>query len=130
MRFFLTVAVVYRFCRGKNKSIFAQRYSPKSPAESTKHTNVLAGKTKIKTNVKRREKYMKLCGFSGLAKNGMMRYTGNTKTNVKEKEWHRVFALSVTCDDSSPKGSALGSSRKLYLYARASPLERLPPVGG
>ena len=33
----IAVAVVYRFCRGENKSIFAQRYGAKAPvrAQST-----------------------------------------------------------------------------------------------
>ena len=31
---------------------------------------------------------------------------------------------------SSPKVGALGSPRKLHLFAKASPFDRLPPVGG
>ena len=42
----------------------------------------------------------------------------------------RTFALSVTFGDSSPKVGAFGSPRKVNLYAKASPFERLPPVGG
>ena len=32
--------------------------------------------------------------------------------------------------DSSPKGRAFGSPRKLHLFAKASPFDRLPPTGG
>ena len=36
----------------------------------------------------------------------------------------RELALSVTYGDSSPKGRALGSPRKLHLFAKASPFGR------
>ena len=35
-----------------------------------------------------------------------------------------ILALSVTYGDSSPKGRALGSPRKLHLFAKASPFGR------
>ena len=35
-----------------------------------------------------------------------------------------VLALSVTYGDSSPKGRALGSPRKLHLFAKTSPFGR------
>ena len=40
-----------------------------------------------------------------------------------------VLALSVTCGDSSPKGRALGSPRKVHLFAKASPFGRGGTVG-
>ena len=81
----LSVAVVYRFFHAENKSIFAQRYCPCTPPDGTKHTNVRRVETKYKTFVK--DMYYPLipCGFSALAPLAEMRYTGNTKTNVKER---------------------------------------------
>ena len=84
MRLLLSVAVVYRFFPAENKSIFAQRYGPCTPPEGTKHTNVRHAETKYKTNVKDMCYPLVSCGFSALAPLAEMRYTGNTKTNVKE----------------------------------------------
>ena len=80
----LSVAVVYRFFHAENKSIFAQRYGPHALPEGTKHTNVHHARTKYKTIVKDTHNTLILCGFSALAPLAEMRYTGNTKTNVKE----------------------------------------------
>ena len=80
----LSVAVVYRFFPAENKSIFAQRYGPCTPPDGTKHTNVRRAETKYKTNVKDARYPLVSCGFSTLAALAEMRYTGNTKTNVKE----------------------------------------------
>ena len=85
VRLLLSVAVVYRFSHAENKSIFAQRYGPCTPPEGTKHTNVRRAETKYKTNVKDMCYPLVSCGFSTLAPLAEMRYTGNTKTNVKEK---------------------------------------------
>ena len=84
VRLLLSVAVVYRFSHAENKSIFAQRYCPCTPSDGTKHTNVRRRRTKYKTIVK--DMYYPLipCGFLLLAPLAEMRYTGNTKTNVKE----------------------------------------------
>ena len=84
VRLLLSVAVVYRFFHAENKSIFAQRYGPCTPPEGTKHTNVRRRKTKYKTNVKDVHYPLIPCGFLPLAPLAEMRYTGNTKTNVKE----------------------------------------------
>ena len=85
MRLLLSVAVVYRFFPAENKSIFAQRYGPCTPPDGTKHTNVRRTGTKHKTNVKDARYALIPYGFSTLAPLAEMRYTGNTKTNVKEK---------------------------------------------
>ena len=85
VRLLLSVAVVYRFSHAENKSIFAQRYGPCTPPEGTKHTNVRRARTKYKTIVKEAHYPLIPCGFSALAPLTEMRYTGNTKTNVKEK---------------------------------------------
>ena len=85
VRLLLSVAVVYRFSHAENKSIFAQRYGPCTPHDGTKHTNVRRAETKYKTNVKDMCYPLASCGFSTLAPLAEMRYTGNTKTNVKEK---------------------------------------------
>ena len=84
VRLLLSVAVVYRFFPAENKSIFAQRYGPCTPPDGTKHTNVRHTGTKYKTIVK--DMYYPLipCGFPALAALAEMRYTENTKTNVKE----------------------------------------------
>ena len=99
VRLLLSVAVVYRFSYAENKSIFAQRYGPCTPHESTKHTNVHHARTKYKTIVKDTHNTLILCGFSALAPLAEMRYTGNTKTNVKEKR-------SPNCE------SAFGAARR------------------
>ena len=84
VRLLLSVAVVYRFFPAENKSIFAQRYGPCTPPDGTKHTNVRHAETKYKTIVKGAHYALIPCGFSALAPLAEMRYTGNTKTNVKE----------------------------------------------
>ena len=84
VRLLLSVAVVYRFSHAGNKSIFAQRYGPCTPPDGTKHTNVRRAETKYKTNVKDMYYPLVSCGFSTLAVLAKMRYTGKTKTNVKE----------------------------------------------
>ena len=84
VRLLLSVAVVYRFSHAENKSIFAQRYGPCTRPDGTKHTNVRHVGTKYKTIVKETHDPLILCGFSALAPLAEMRYTGNTKTNVKE----------------------------------------------
>ena len=84
VRLLLSVAVVYRFFPAENKSIFAQRYGPCTPPDGTKHTNVRHAETKYKTIVKEAHYALIPCGFSALAPLAEMRYTGNTKTNVKE----------------------------------------------
>ena len=85
VRLLLSVAVVYRFSHAENKSIFAQRYGPCTPPDGTKHTNVRRVGTKYKTIVKEVHCALIPCGFSALAPLAEMRYTGNTKTNVKRK---------------------------------------------
>ena len=84
VRLLLSVAVVYRFSHAENKSIFAQRYGPCTPPDGTKHTNVRRAGTKYKTIVKEAHCTLISCGFSALAPLAEMRYTGDTKTNVKE----------------------------------------------
>ena len=84
VRLLLSVAVVYRFSHAENKSIFAQRYGPCTLPDDTKHTNVRRARTKYKTNVKDMCYPLVSCGFPTLAPLAEMRYTGNTKTNVKE----------------------------------------------
>ena len=84
VRLLLSVAVVYRFFPAENKSIFAQRYCLCTPPDGTKHTNVRRAGTKYKTNVKDIHYPLVSCGFLPLAPLAEMRYTGNTKTNVKE----------------------------------------------
>ena len=84
VRLLLSVAVVYRFFHAENKSIFAQRYGSCTPPDGTKHTNVRHTGTKYKTFVKDMHYALIPCGFSTLAALAKMRYTGNTKTNVKE----------------------------------------------
>ena len=84
MRLLLSVAVVYRFFPAENKSIFAQRYCSCTPPDGTKHTNVRRAGTKYKTIVKDMHYPLIPCGFFTLAPLAEMRYTGNTKTNVKE----------------------------------------------
>ena len=84
VRLLFSVAVVYRFFHAENKSIFAQRYGPCTPPDGTKHTNVRHTGTKYKTFVKDMHYALIPCGFSTLAALAKMRYTGNTKTNVKE----------------------------------------------
>ena len=84
VRLLLSVAVVYRFSHAENKSIFAQRYGLCTPPDGTKHTNVRCTRTKYKTIVKEVHDPLISCGFSALAPLAEMRYTGNTKTNVKE----------------------------------------------
>ena len=99
VRLLLSVAVVYRFSHAENKSIFAQRYGPCTPHESTKHTNVRRAETKYKTIVKEAYDPLIPCGFSALAPLAEMRYTGKNKTNVKEKR-------SPNCE------SAFGAARR------------------
>ena len=84
MRLLLSVAVVYRFFPAENKSIFAQRYSPCTPPDGTKHTNVRRAETKYKTIVKDMHYPLIPCGFSTLVALAEMRYTWNAETNVKE----------------------------------------------
>ena len=88
VRLLFSVAVVYRFFHAENKSIFAQRYGPHTLPDDTKHTNVRRARTKYKTNVKDMCYPLVSCGFSTLAPLAEMRYTGNTKTNVKERNSH------------------------------------------
>ena len=90
VRLLLSVAVVYRFSHAENKSIFAQRYGPHTLPDDTKHTNVRRAETKYKTNVKDMCYPLVSCGFSALAPLAEMRYTGNTKTNVKKNEAQTV----------------------------------------
>ena len=85
VRLLLSVAVVYRFSHAENKSIFAQRYGLCTPPDGTKHTNVRRVGTKYKTIVKDAHDPLIPCGFSALEPLAEMRYTGKTKTNVKEK---------------------------------------------
>ena len=110
MRLLLSVAVVYRFFPAENKSIFAQRYGLCTPPDGTKHTNVRRTGTKNKTNVKDARYALIPCGFSTLVPLAEMRYTGNAKTNVKEKR--DPFRLAASRQATFPKGTALAVARK------------------
>ena len=114
VRLLLSVAVVYRFSHAENKSIFAQRYGPCTPPDGTKHTNVRRAGTKYKTFVKDMHYALISCGFSALAPLAEMRYTGNTKTNVKEKR--DPFRLAASRQATFPKGTALAVAGTFLLY--------------
>ena len=134
MRLLLSVAVVYRFFPAENKSIFAQRYGPCTPPDSTKHTNVRRAETKYKTIVKDMHYPLIPCGFSTLAPLAEMRYTGNAKTNVKET--HSVkpcgFASSLGEGASGMAGRLLIAFDPLALRATACALSvtayAVPPL--
>ena len=140
VRLLLSVAVVYRFSHAENKSIFAQRYGPCPLPESTKHTNVRRVGTKYKTIVKDAHDPLIPCGFFALAPLAEMRYTGNTKTNVKEnflsqnlmvlpapsgRFWRTPLSLLPLVAASSPKGTPLGCAVKLPVTAEAVPLGKV-----
>ena len=113
VRLLLSVAVVYRFFHAENKSIFAQRYCPCTPPDGTKHTNVRRAGTKYKTIVKDMHYPLVSCGFSTLAPLAEMRYTGNTKTNVKGRN-----SLSQTLRVCQlPRGGSLWRNRILCASA-------------
>ena len=114
VRLLLSVAVVYRFSHAENKSIFAQRYCPCTPPEGTKHTNVRHKRTKYKTIVKDTHDPLIPCGFSALVTLAEMRYTGNAKTNVKEKR--TPFRLAASRQATFPKGTALAVAGTFLLY--------------
>ena len=133
MRLLLSVAVVYRFFHAENKSIFAQRYGPCTPPDGTKHTNVRRVGTKYKTNVKDIHYPLIPRGFLPLAPLAEMRYTGNTKTNVKENSLRQN--LTVLPAPSGREALALPEtlrfSWKLYRYAKGPILEDdFPRSGG
>ena len=80
------------------------------------------------------KKFLKLC--TALRKKYKMKRL-RRKTELPQSKpdgfasslWEGAFsasglALSVTYGDSSPKGRALGSPRKLHLFAKASPFGR------
>ena len=117
VRLLLSVAVVYRFSHAENKSIFAQRYGPCTPPDGTKHTNVRRAGTKYKTFVKDTHCALISCGFLPLAPLAEMRYTGNTKTNVKEKRSPFRQTLRVC---HLPQGGGFSSGGKLSYYIRTS----------
>ena len=120
VRLLLSVAVVYRFFHAENKSIFAQRYCPCPPPEGTKHTNVRRVETKYKTNVKDMHYPLVSCGFSTLAALAKMRYTGNTKTNVKENSLrqNRMVLPAPSEREALAQPDTLRFSWKLYRYAK------------
>ena len=127
VRLLLSVAVVYRFFHAENKSIFAQRYGPCIPPDGTKHTNVRRAETKYETNVKYMHYALIPCGFSALAPLAEMRYTGNTKTNVKEKtpavKAGRVPLPSCRFASSHlPQGDGFSGSEKVSGIAQRRPL--------
>ena len=117
VRLLLSVAVVYRFFPAENKSIFAQRYGPCTPPDGTKHTNVRRAETKYKTNVKDARYPLVSCGFSTLAALAEMRYTGNTKTNVKEKR--DPLRLAASRQATFPKGTASAVAAKFLIASDA-----------
>ena len=123
MRLLLSVAVVYRFSHAENKSIFAQRYGPCTPPEGTKHTNVRRAETKYKTNVKDMCYPLVSCGFSTLAPLAEMRYTGNTKTNVKEKR--DPLRLAASRQATFPKGTAFVVAGNFTALPKAVPLGKV-----
>ena len=114
VRLLLSVAVVYRFFHAENKSIFAQRYGPCTPPDGTKHTNVRHTGTKYKTFVKDVRYALILCGFLPLAPLAEMRYTGDTKTNVKEKR--DPLRLAASRQATFPKGTALAVAETFLLH--------------
>ena len=120
VRLLLSVAVVYRFFPAENKSIFAQRYGPCTPPDGTKHTNVRRAETKNKTNVKDMYYPLVSCGFSTLAALAKMRYTGNTKTNVKENSLRQNLMVLPAPSEREPlaQPDTLRFSWKLYRYAK------------
>ena len=134
VRLLLSVAVVYRFFPAENKSIFAQRYGLCTPPEGTKHTNVRRTGTKYKTNVKDTYYPLVSCGFSILAPLAEMRYTGNTKTNVKETPSVKPcgFASSLGEGASGMAGRFLIAFDTLALRATACALSvtayAVPPL--
>ena len=123
VRLLLSVAVVYRFFPAENKSIFAQRYYLCTPPDGTKHTNVRHTGTKYKTNVKDVRYALIPCGFSTLAPLAEMRYTGNTKTNVKKTPSERAEpSPSSLRDATSPEGGRFWRWRQsLRQMAKSSP---------
>ena len=125
VRLLLSVAVVYRFFPAENKSIFAQRYGPCTPPDGTKHTNVRRAETKYKTNVKDARYPLVSCGFSTLAALAEMRYTGNTKTNVKENSLRQNLMVLPAPSEREPLAHPQTShlSQKLYRYAKGPILE-------
>mgnify|MGYP001660166511 FL=1 len=120
VRLLLSVAVVYRFFPAENKSIFAQRYGPCTPPDGTKHTNVRRVGTKYKTIVKDMHYPLIPCGFSALAPLAEMRYTGNTKTNVKENSLRQnLMVLPAPSErEALAQPDTLRFSWKLYRYAK------------
>ena len=120
VRLLLSVAVVYRFFPAENKSIFAQRYGPCTPPDGTKHTNVRRVGTKYKTIVKDMHYPLIPCGFSTLAPLAEMRYTGNTKTNVKENSLRQNLMVLPAPSEREPlaQPDTLRFSWKLYRYAK------------
>ena len=120
VRLLLSVAVVYRFSPAENKSIFAQRYGPCTPPDGTKHTNVRRVETKYKTFVKDMHYPLVSCGFSTLAPLAEMRYTGNTKTNVKENSLSQNLMVlpAPSGREALAQPDTLRFSWKLYRYAK------------
>ena len=116
----LSIAVVYRFFPAENKSIFAQRYGSCTPPDGTKHTNVRRAGTKYKTIVKDMHYPLVSCGFSTLAPLAKMRYTGNTKTNVKENFLGQNLTVLPAPSEREPlaQPDTLHFSRKLYRHAK------------
>ncbi len=125
VRLLLSVAVVYRFSHAENKSIFAQRYGLCTPPDGTKHTNVRHAETKYKTIVKEAYYALVSCGFSTLAPLAKMRYTGNTKTNVKENSLRQnLMVLPAPSErEALAQPDTLRFSWKLYRYAKGPILE-------
>ena len=129
VRLLLSVAVVYRFSHAENKSIFAQRYCPCTPLESTKHTNVRRRRTKYKTIVKDMHYPLIPCGFSTLVPLAEMRYTGNTKTNVKEitpsrgRLWRGPLPSCRFATSHLPQGDGFSGSDKVSGSAIRRPRE-------
>ena len=124
VRLLLSVAVVYRFFHAENKSIFAQRYGPCTPLDGTKHTNVRHTGTKYKTFVKDVRYALILCGFLPLAPLAEMRYTGDTKTNVKENSRQSKpdgypFRLAASRQATSPKGRGKSSGGNFRIAPNA-----------
>ena len=126
VRLLLSVAVVYRFSHAENKSIFAQRYSPCTPPEGTKHTNVRRAETKYKTFVKDMHYPLVSCGFSTLAPLAEMRYTRDDETNVKE-----ITPSVKPCGFASSLGEgASGATGYFALQLETLPLCQRPHLRG
>lgn len=125
-RLFCSASVTFRsrsipVFHAENKSIFAQRYGPCTPPDGTKHTNVRHTETKYKTNVKDMYYPLASCGFSTLAPLAEMRYTGNTKTNVKERNsrsQNRPVLTAPSGREPLAQPDTLRFSWKLYRYAK------------